>query len=90
MRVDEKSRLAAKGYEDDEGEQWGDDCGEEENSGYLCYKIEMMPKPDAGVVWGKVIMWVSKEGYMQLRADYYDEDEYPHPPISILPAYYRC
>lgn len=50
--------------------------GEEETAGYLCWKIQMIPKPEAGVVWGKIIMWVSKEGYMQLQADYYDEDEY--------------
>lgn len=50
--------------------------GEEEMEGYLCYKILMIPKPEAGVVWGKIIIWISKEGYLQLRADYYDEDEY--------------
>ena len=25
-------------------------------------------------MWGKIITWISKEGYLQLRADYYDED----------------
>lgn len=50
--------------------------GEEEVDGYLCHKIQMIPKPEAGVVWGKVIMWVSKQGYLQMRADYFDEDEY--------------
>ncbi len=49
---------------------------EEELAGYRCYKIKMIPKPEAGVVWGKIIMWVSKAGYLQLRADYYDEDDY--------------
>jgi outer membrane lipoprotein-sorting protein len=50
--------------------------GEEEVDGYLCHKIQMTPKPEAGVVWGKILIWISKEGYLQLRADYYDEDEY--------------
>jgi outer membrane lipoprotein-sorting protein len=50
--------------------------GEEEMDGYLCHKIQMTPKPEAGVVWGKILIWISKEGYLQLRADYYDEDEY--------------
>ena len=50
--------------------------GEEEVDGYLCHKIQMIPKPEAGVVWGKVIMWVSKQGYLQMRADYFDEDEF--------------
>ncbi len=49
--------------------------GEEKKDGYECYKIEMIPKPDAGVVWGKIITWISKEGYLQLRADHYDEDQ---------------
>jgi outer membrane lipoprotein-sorting protein len=48
--------------------------GEEKMAGYDCYKIEMIPKPDAGVVWGKIITWISKDGYLQLRADHYDED----------------
>jgi outer membrane lipoprotein-sorting protein len=49
---------------------------EEVVENYLCYKIEMMPKPDAGVVWGKIITWISKKEFFQLRADYYDEDGY--------------
>jgi len=50
--------------------------GEESYEDYDCYKIQMLPKPEAGVVWGKIITWISKEGYLQLRADYYDEDDY--------------
>ncbi len=50
--------------------------GEEEYEGYLCYKIELKPKLEAGVVWWKIIMWVSKKGYLQLKMDHYDEDEY--------------
>ena len=48
--------------------------GEEKLSGYDCYKIEMIPKPEAGVVWGKIITWIAKGSYLQVRADYYDED----------------
>jgi len=50
--------------------------GEEQLEGHLCYKVELTPLPDAGVVWGKIIIWVTKSGFMELRADYYDEDEY--------------
>jgi outer membrane lipoprotein-sorting protein len=39
-----------------------------------CYKIEMIPLPDAPVVWGKVIMWVTVNGFDQWMAEYYDED----------------
>jgi outer membrane lipoprotein-sorting protein len=48
--------------------------GEEKVNGYDCYKIEMIPKPEAGVVWGKIIIWISKEKYQEIKADYYDED----------------
>jgi outer membrane lipoprotein-sorting protein len=49
--------------------------GEEEMDGYDCYTIQLIPKPDAGVVWEKILTWISKQGYLQLRADYYDEDQ---------------
>ena len=49
-------------------------AGEETINGYLCYKILMIPKPEAGVVWGKIFLWVSKKDYLQLKANYYDED----------------
>ncbi len=50
--------------------------GEEEILGRMCYKIQMIPKPDAAVVWGKVIIWISKEDYLQLKIEFYDEDEF--------------
>lgn len=42
--------------------------------GYETYKIEMQPKPDAPVVWSKVITYISKDDYLQLKAEFYDED----------------
>lgn len=48
--------------------------GEEKVGDEDCYKIELKPKPDAGVVWGKVIFWISKNGLMELKEDFYDED----------------
>jgi len=48
--------------------------GEEIVNGYNCYKIELIPLDDAPVVWGKVIMWVSKEEYYWLKGEYFDED----------------
>jgi outer membrane lipoprotein-sorting protein len=48
--------------------------GEDSLAEYMCYKVELLPKPEASVVWGKIIMWISKAGYLELRADYYDED----------------
>jgi negative regulator of sigma E activity len=48
--------------------------GEESLAGYRCWKIELTPKPDAGVVWGKLLMWISQSNYLELRTDFYDED----------------
>ena len=48
--------------------------GEENVESRLCYKIKLTPKPEAGVVWGKVIVWISKAGYLELKAEFYDED----------------
>ena len=48
----------------------------EEYAGYDCYKIQLNPKPDAGVVWGKILSWITKDGNMEIKAEYYDEDNY--------------
>ena len=50
--------------------------GEEKFAGYDCYKIESIPKPDAGVVWGKLLIWVAKNEYFQLKVEFFDEDEF--------------
>ncbi|MDR9419658.1 outer membrane lipoprotein-sorting protein [Gracilimonas sp.] len=47
--------------------------GEETIEGRECYKIQMTPKPDAPVVWDRVDVWVSKDEYLQLRSEFYDE-----------------
>lgn len=41
-----------------------------------CYKIEMIPTESAAVVWGKVIIFIDKVDYLQMRVEYYDEDDY--------------
>lgn len=50
--------------------------GSEVVAGLDCYKIELIPKDDAAVVWGKLIKWISKKDYLQLKTTYYDEDNY--------------
>jgi outer membrane lipoprotein-sorting protein len=50
--------------------------GEEVVSGELCYRINLIPKPDAPVVWGKIVMWISKKHTIILKTEYYDEDKY--------------
>ncbi len=49
-------------------------AGEDVYEGFDCHKIQLMPKPEAGVVWGKIIMWISKKEYLQLKSEFYDED----------------
>lgn len=49
--------------------------GDSTVSGYDCYKIEMTPKPDAPIVWAKVVSYISKDEYLNLRAEYFDEDQ---------------
>jgi len=41
-----------------------------------CWKIELTPKEDAAVVWGKIIMWIDKVDFMQLKIEFYDEDSF--------------
>jgi len=48
--------------------------GEENIDGMDCYKIQLTPKADAGVVWGKVIAWIAKNTYLEPKVEYYDED----------------
>ena len=48
--------------------------GDSTVDGRICWKVSSVPKPDAAVVWGKIISFISKEGYFQLLAVFYDED----------------
>jgi outer membrane lipoprotein-sorting protein len=50
--------------------------GSETVDGWDCWKIEMYPKEDAAVVWGKIIKWISKDEYLMMKSEYYDEDEF--------------
>jgi len=48
----------------------------EKIEGIDCWKIELTPKENAAVVWGKIVKWISKKEYNQLKTEYYDEDNY--------------
>jgi len=50
--------------------------GEEDLQERTCYKIQLIPKPEAAVVWGKVFLWITIEDYLQLKIEFYDEDEF--------------
>jgi outer membrane lipoprotein-sorting protein len=49
--------------------------GKEKVREYDCYKVELIPLPDAPVTWGKVIVWITTIGFNQWKAEYYDEDQ---------------
>lgn len=38
------------------------------------YRVELKPKPDAAVVWDKIIEWVAKASLIERRAEYFDEN----------------
>ena len=46
----------------------------ENYEGYDCWVIEMIPKEDAAVVWGKIISHIAKEKYFPLKVRYFNED----------------
>lgn len=48
---------------------------EETVEGFECYKIQMDPKEEAAVIWGKVYKWITKDEFIQIKSEYYDEDE---------------
>ena len=48
---------------------------EETIDDYECWVIQLIPNEDAPVVWGKLIMWIDKTHYMQLKTEFYDEYE---------------
>ena len=48
--------------------------GSEVFNGKDCYKIELLPKANAAVVWGKIEKWISKNSYIQMKSMYYDEE----------------
>ncbi len=39
-----------------------------------CWKLELIPTEEASVVWGKLIVWIDKKDFMQLKTEFYDED----------------
>ena len=49
--------------------------GTEKVREFDCYKLILIPKEDAAVVWGKVIMWVSTTDFVEIKTEFYDEDD---------------
>lgn len=49
---------------------------EEKFDGADCYLIESVPNDNSDVIWGKKITWVSKDKFLPLKTESYDEDMY--------------
>jgi len=48
--------------------------GEFEGGGQKQWKLELIPKENAAVVWGKVVMNIRKDNYVMTKTEYYNED----------------
>ncbi len=42
--------------------------------GKQVYEVTSLPKPDAAVVWGKVVMLIRQDNFAPITASYFDED----------------
>ncbi len=51
-------------------------AGEEEYDGRTCYRIKMVAKEDAAVIWGHQVRWIDKKDFLFLKSELYDEDGY--------------
>lgn len=51
-------------------------AGDSTIEGRLCHKIILIPREDAPVVWGKVVAFIDKKDFVQMRSEMYDEDGY--------------
>jgi outer membrane lipoprotein-sorting protein len=49
-----------------------------------CHIIQMIPKPEAAVVWGRLIVCIDKKDFLELHTKFYDEDGRL---INIMNAY---
>jgi hypothetical protein len=55
----------------------------ESKNGVEVFVVDMIPKPDAAVVWGRVRSFITKDHYNQIRTEFYDEfDEL----VSVMTA----
>ena len=48
--------------------------GEETIGGRLCYKIKMVAKEAAAVVWGSQLRWIDKKEFLVMKTELYDEE----------------
>ncbi len=49
--------------------------GDENIGGRDCYRIKMVAKDDAAVIWGHQIRWVDKKEFLVMKAELFDEED---------------
>jgi len=42
----------------------------------MCYQVQSVPKESAAVVWGKIVTWIDVTDYIQMKTEFYDEDDF--------------
>lgn len=42
--------------------------------GKTCYKLELIPKPNTAVVWGKLLVVIDKTDFLELYTEFFDEE----------------
>jgi len=50
--------------------------GEEVIEGRTCWILDLVPKEGVAVVWGKIKVWIDQTDFIQMKTEFYDEDEY--------------
>lgn len=48
-------------------------AGEETVDGHECFKIELVPHPETPVAYEKIIYWISREYYLPVKVENYDD-----------------
>jgi outer membrane lipoprotein-sorting protein len=48
--------------------------GDENIGGRDCYRIKMVAREDAAVIWGHQVRWIDKKEFLVMKAELYDED----------------
>ncbi len=50
--------------------------GSEKINNIDCYKIQLKPKSNKNIIWGKQILWISKNSDLILKQQFFDEDNF--------------
>jgi outer membrane lipoprotein-sorting protein len=51
-------------------------AGREQVREFDTYKIILTPLEDAAVVWGRVITWICSQDFVEVKTEFYDEDDF--------------